>query len=405
MPLFKNKGALNLDRLTVEVVGRKDEAERLSNILKGTEQGYLPKVISVFGPPGSGKTLVTRRVCGDYEKESGGIFKSIYVNLGEAKTVFSAANSILTAVGGTPKSSRVGLDGVMNDFWQKVRDQGQAGMKFLLVGLDEADRLFLDIRGDPSGLLYRLVRSENRLEGSGVRLSLLVISNMLVWDYWELDGRVKSSMGTEEIFFSPYSKAELKQILLNRSNEAFASGVVKEDVIDRLVDYTANQSKDVRRMVDLLRISGEIAEANAEKRIEEKHCDQGVKRIEVDYFETLLNRLPDVQVRLLYILAWFKEIENSPIVTTSQIFQKYQEITSDKGSLSYRRVADILKEIEVMNLIDSRTVSKGRVGYGREVWLKIPTEPILDHVKPDWREIKELKRGIEEVKKDLRMKK
>jgi cell division control protein 6 len=235
MPLFKNKGALNLDRLTVEVVGRNEEAERLRNILKGTEQDYLPKVISVFGPPGSGKTLVTRRVCSDYEKESGGNFKFFYINLGEAKTVFSATNSILTAVGGTPKSSRVGLDGVMNDFWEKVRELGQAGMKFLLVELDEADRLFLDIRGDPSGLLYGLVRSENRLEGSGVSLSLLVISNMLVWDYWELDGRVKSSMGTEEIFFSPYSKEELKQILLNGSNEAFASGVVKEDVIDSLV--------------------------------------------------------------------------------------------------------------------------------------------------------------------------
>jgi Cdc6-like AAA superfamily ATPase len=82
MSIFKNKDALNLDRLSAEVVGRAQEAERLKNILKGIEQGYLPKVISVFGPPGSGKTFIVRRICSEFEAESSGLFKFVYINLG-----------------------------------------------------------------------------------------------------------------------------------------------------------------------------------------------------------------------------------------------------------------------------------------------------------------------------------
>ncbi|WP_455277066.1 hypothetical protein [[Eubacterium] cellulosolvens] len=72
MSIFSNKGALNLDRLSVEVVGRTQEAERLRKIPKGIEQDYLPKVTSVFGPPGSGKTFIVRRICSEFEGASSG---------------------------------------------------------------------------------------------------------------------------------------------------------------------------------------------------------------------------------------------------------------------------------------------------------------------------------------------
>ncbi|MCW3976026.1 MAG: hypothetical protein O2U61_07210 [Candidatus Bathyarchaeota archaeon] len=112
MSLFKDKGALSLDRLSVEIIGRTEEAKRLDKILEGTSQGFLPKVISVFGPPGSGKTLVTRKLCKDYEIKSEGKFKSIYVNIGGNRTVFSVANKLLAALGGEPQLSRIGVNGI-----------------------------------------------------------------------------------------------------------------------------------------------------------------------------------------------------------------------------------------------------------------------------------------------------
>lgn len=167
MLIFGDKGALELDLLEVSVVGRAKEAERLKEILSGVEAGFLPKLIGIHGPPGSGKTLVTRKVCSDYETGSGGRFRFVYVNLGELKTVFACANRLLVEMGGRLKTGRAGIDGVMEEFWARLVEWKGEGRKFLLVCMDEADRLFIDKRGDPSGFLYRLVRSQDRLRGSG----------------------------------------------------------------------------------------------------------------------------------------------------------------------------------------------------------------------------------------------
>jgi cell division control protein 6 len=395
MGLFREKSALELDRLSVEVVSRGEEAGRLRKILDGVESGFLPKVIGVHGPPGSGKTLVSRRVCEEFEKNSGGRFRFVYVNLGEVRTVFSCANRLVRALGGSWRSGRYGLDGVMEEFWRNVLDWHGEGRRFLLLCLDEADHLFIDRRGDPSGFLYRLVRSQDRLEGSGISLSLLTISNSPLFEIWDLDARVRSSMGFEEIFFKPYSKEELKGILTNRCSEAFNPGVVDPAVIDACVSYTAEQSRDVRRMIDLLRFCGEVAEAGNAAAVSMEHYYQAVKRVEADHYTTLFHGLADLQLELLHHLAFLAEIDGVSAPSTNQLYDQYKKATG-KDTRSYRALAGVLKELEVMNLVGAKTVSKGRGGRSNEVWLKIPAEAVLDYTRPDWRDIK---KRVTEAKK------
>ena len=74
MSLFRSKDALSLDRMGVEVIGRGEEAK------------------------------------------SKGVFRFVYVNLGEVRTVFSAANMLVTALMGIWQTSKAGVDGVMNQF-------------------------------------------------------------------------------------------------------------------------------------------------------------------------------------------------------------------------------------------------------------------------------------------------
>jgi len=81
--LFKDKDALELDRIGVNVIGRTAEAERLCIVLSGINVGLLPKLIGVWGPPGSGKTLVVRSVCQEFETVSRGRLRCVYVNAGE----------------------------------------------------------------------------------------------------------------------------------------------------------------------------------------------------------------------------------------------------------------------------------------------------------------------------------
>ena len=55
--------------------------------------------------------------------------------------------------------------------------------------------------------------------------------------------------------------------------------------------------------------------------------------------------------------------------------------------MSYRRVAGVLKELEVMGLIGGRSISRGSEGRSNELWLKVPVQTILEYMQSDWRDV------------------
>ena len=391
MSIFRDKSALEFDRLDVDVVCRAPEVGRLRDILSGVDSGFLPGLISVYGPPGNGKTLVVRKVCEEFEK-SHGKFRFLYVNLGEARTVFGCANRLVSALGGRWMHGRYGLDGVMEKFWRRILEWKGEGNRFILIVLDEADHLFLNERDDPSGFLYRLVRSKNRLEGSGINLSLLTISNKPLSDVWELDARVRSSMGSEEIIFIPYTMKELKEILNNRVAAAFRKNAFDPEVIDALV-MNRSQVIDVRKMYELLRLCGEIADGNNVRKVRMKHYERALAIMNQDHNMILISRLPYAHQTLLKWLGWTNVVQNEETARVSRLYNLYcdEQILWGDGReiLSYRRVAGVLKELEVMDIIGSRTMSRGRGGRMNEVWLKIPGETVMDFTFPKWRMMKD----------------
>jgi cell division control protein 6 len=137
-----------------------------------------------------------------------------------------------------------------------------------------------------------------------------------------------------------------------------------------------------------LRISGEIAEAEGSEKVESKHFDHALDRVEADYLENLLERLPANQIIFLFILAKYKEHEDQDIMNTGLIYKGLQEIVGRDKVLSYRRISGILKELEVIGLIGGWTTSKSGGGYGREIWLKVPADKVLDYTERKWKKQK-----------------
>jgi len=154
-------------------------------------------------------------------------------------------------------------------------------------------------------------------------------------------------------------------------------------------------------MIDLLRLCGEAVEAGNARRVRMEHYDQAVKLVEMDHYETLFRGLAAMQLKLLHHLAMLAEFEDVSSPSTNQIYDQYKQ-AAGKDSRSYRAVAGVLKELEVMNLVGARSVSKGRGGRTNEVWLKIPAETILDYTKPDWRKLKKIRTEIEQLKAGLK---
>lgn len=75
----------------------------------------------------------------------------------------------------------------------------------------------------------------------------------------------------------------------------------------------------------------------------------------------------DYHVGAIVSLAIVKEQSWS---ATSNIFKKYTEIVED-NSLKYRRISDLLVELENTGILVSRAYSRGMGGYGKEYKLKV----------------------------------
>ena len=106
---------------------------------------------------------------------------------------------------------------------------------------------------------------------------------------------------------------------------------------------------------------------------------EAFERFETNYHDELFDNLSKTHRILLTCIAKLTDIDNVKTPTTSQVYQEFQERVRHR-TLSYRRIADLLKELEVMGLIGLRNLSRGRDGQVNEVWLKLPAETIYDQL-------------------------
>ncbi|MDH3854136.1 MAG: AAA family ATPase [Nitrosopumilus sp.] len=251
--IFKDKSLLDTMVFPQDVVGREEKIEEILKHLIGYKRGYVEPLISVFGRSGSGKSTLTKLVCENFDDA-----EYVFVNLRKAKTVFGSANQILSDLGEEPAKSAKGLNAAIDLIGDSIMSKlKKTGKKLFILVLDEIDVLFNDVRGKPSDFVYKLLVLEEKLRTAGIMVSIIAISNNLVRNF-ELDDRVRSRIGTCEVFFEPYKKDQVLDILRNISEKAFSVSI-DDEVLQKCADVSSAEHGDARRAIELLKISSEIA--------------------------------------------------------------------------------------------------------------------------------------------------
>lgn len=115
-----------------------------------------------------------------------------------------------------------------------------------------------------------------------------------------LDPRVKSSLGEEELIFPPYDAEQISDILKQRAKMAYNDGVLGEMVIPLCAAFAAQEHGDARRALDLLRVSGEIAERENQPQVLEEHVRRAQEKIEIDRVVEVVRTLPTQSKLVLY---------------------------------------------------------------------------------------------------------
>lgn len=383
--VFEDKSLMSLSYVPDDLVCRDRQEEYFASMLtRGVAENFLPPMIRVFGRTGSGKTAVVRSVLERFSRYRGEVFRQFYVNLKSCRTVFSAGNALLSAICGRRVPVNLGFDRAFTEIWDELRGlKGEGGRLYVCLVLDEVDSIFMDKHFDPSDFFYRFIRPQMYLGDVDIKICLVLITNNPLVLEDNLDARVKSSMGSEMIMFPRYSREELTEILRARLDGAFGPEMVEVGVVEECADLVAKKTGDARKAIDLLRVSGEIAN-ELKTRVTVDCVQLAMERVERDWIQ---EELMDLKFNSAIILSCIAVLSiEKEKTSTRELYYTYKNATivGDKEKirrLSERRILDIVKELASGGLISTWNVSKGRGGYGKEIKMNIDPQKVLDFYK------------------------
>lgn len=379
--IFSDKTQLDSNIIPEDIQGREMHIKRLVSLLLQYRQGYVVPVISAYGRSGSGKSTVVKFVCESLDEIS-----YRFVNLRKSRTIFGAANVILGELGQPSLKSANGLDQAVKKIEEGILEVLQKEKKkFFVLALDEYDAIFYDKRNRPSDFVYKLLVLGESLKSQGFLVCIITISNNILYDY-ELDDRVRSRIGNTEVFFDPYKKEKVLDILRKRAGKAFAKKI-DDNILVKCAEMSSSEHGDARRAIDLLRTAADLA-SYEKKDVSLEHLKLAHDRLERDRTEFVI-RYASVHMKVLCMaLARLSYLTDQEWYPTSRIFRQYQRLCMKNAStpepLVYRRISELLVELENSGLVVAQSKSRGRYGYGTSYKLTVDPGTIGKIIFPKW---------------------
>ena len=380
--LFKSKKVLQAKYTPDSIPHRDEQIKLLASMMAPVLRGERPSNLFLYGKTGTGKTLSIQYVRDELlrKAETVGVDVRIeYLNCKLRKiadTEYRILAALIQKLGGNVPSTGLPTDQVYTRFIDLVDNKKQ----LVVLIFDEIDQAVSKIS---DGFLYSLTRLNSEL--SQAQIAVIGISNDVTF-LENIDPRVRSSLGEEEIVFPPYNALQLQDILNERCKEAFKQGIVDDGVISKCAAFAAREHGDARRALDLLRIAGELCERDNMDKIDLKYIDLANKKIEKDKILDIIETEPKQFQIVLYSIFELtetgkKEQEKSKFFT-GDVYNYYQQICEKLKTevLTQRRVSDIIAEIDMLGLINARVISKGRHGRTREIKLSVP-QNLIDKAK------------------------
>lgn len=367
--IFIDKKLLTPNYIPEQILHRDDQISSIARILAPSLRMEQPSNIFVFGTTGTGKSVAIKYIFNEILATNPEHLKAIYINC-KLRTVsdteYRMLSYILKEFNYRVPDTGLPTEVLYNKLFEIIDSKDQ----ILILALDELDALVNKI-GD--GILYNLTRVNSELKRA--RIAIIGISNNLSFTD-NLDPRVKSSLSVEEIIFPPYNAVQLKDILHDRARLSIKDGVFSEAVIGRCAAMAAQEQGDARRALDLLRVAAELAERNEDPAVLEKHVTLAEQKLELDRVVELAKTQPrHSQLIFFAILKLFEKGQEH--IMTGDVYDIYVSLCKRNGYrvLTQRRISDLISELDMMGLVSTRVVSKGRYGRTREIRVAIAKRP------------------------------
>lgn len=350
--IFKNIDAFNPDYVPDNFLHRETQMESLAICLRPAIRGGIPINTVVLGSPATGKTTAINKIFNMVEGHSDKVV-CVYVNCQLHTTRFNIFSQIYSKIfGHLPPETGVPFSRIYGSIMKHLQKEG----KSLVVALDDVSYLFQSKNANK--IFYDILRAHE--EYKGVRTGIFAILSDIEFRFM-LDKNVTSVFIPQEVIFEPYTTPEMFDILKDRTRAGFYPDVISDDLLEQIAEH-ASSAGDLRMGIDLLRVSGNFAEADASKTIEEKHLIEALKNTSSSNLRSTIKILSEEDRILLGIITEF----DGEDLTAGDLYRTFDE----KVSTSYASFDRTLNKLEFLRIIDTKFTGKGVKGNSRIIVLR-----------------------------------
>ena len=358
--LFKNMELFELDYVPEHFSHRESQMNSLKFCAKPALQGSRPINALCLGPPGTGKTTAIFKLFEEIEKHSSKVVP-IYVNCQMDYTRYAVFHQLFKKIfEHAPPASGVSFKRI----FEKVARYSAEKKIVLIVALDDINYLFHEKEVDH--VLYSLLRAHETFPGARIGVIGVLSEPALKYVF---DPRVASVFQPEDVTFPLYTWKEIREILSRRVQLGFYPGVLAEEILDKIVDYTET-SGDLRVGIDLLRRAGLAAERRASRTISEEDVKSSYEKSRLVHLTYALRSLKDDELILLRDVAMMETVKAGDL---------YKKFNANTGS-GYTRFHEILNKLDSVRLISTDFSGPGARGRSRIIKIRYDPEEILSRI-------------------------
>ena len=368
--MFENRGRIIRDGAPLDfsyvpdrLIGRKTETDALEAAFRPLFFSSVPCTVYLYGHVGSGKTVTAVRFCADMSEafsKAGRPVNVISVNCRMRNSEYAVMLELVRFYDKGFPDRGFSVDEIYGSFLRHVKDSGRPAV----IIMDEADVLLSDQSGDT---IYRLTRAD-----SPQPVSLILVSQKPP-ELLPIDAASRSTFGrANTIRFDRYSRAELREIIVQRSDLALYPGAIDEGCIDLVAD-NAEPHGDARFAIEVLEKAASMAETEGSETILPEHVQKAGGSVHSDFSEEKISQLNTD--RKLVLLALARALLKRSEVTLAHVEGTYAaaceewKVPVKKHTQFYTYV----KDIEKIGLI--RAEVRREPGGGRGTYVSIANLP------------------------------
>ncbi|AJF28050.1 cell division control protein Cdc6 (plasmid) [Haloarcula sp. CBA1115] len=393
--LIRDRSLLDPNYVVEEdrIVGRDEQLQEVTKMLRVALGDNRPPNLFLYGPSGTGKSLITKAVCNNISRicENRDIsFGTIEVNCQDLDTlgvaVYELAKQAADQAGVDVEVPKHGV--ATKEKWDELYRIVNEHFDSVVFVLDELDMLVgRRDKQEPafSRLLYQLSRSGAN-DDLTAYISVVAISNdtrMME----SVGSRALSSFTPEDVHFNDYDANQL-QAILRRRQDAFHDDVVDDDVIPLAAAFAAQTHGDARKAIDLIRVAGELAEREGDDRVQEAHVREAQQKVEKNRVLEVVRGISTQKKLCLYATATVAAETDDGSARSTTGYRVYQFLTESLDADQYHQETYVnkMKELTTYSLVDFERRSHGPTsGMFLEFQFGERPETILETLREDSR--------------------